>query len=173
MIIKKIPTAKNRAKALLRCDYCGKEFIRKSYVDAVRNGRKNHFCSKDCFKLWQVGENNPAYGKTLSKTTRKKIGDAERGSNNPNWKGGRSRHTNGYMYRRVNNHLYALKHGYVLEHRLVMEKAIGRYLRPEEVVHHINGIKDDNRLENLMLFKNAAEHARHHNKLNKIDALVH
>jgi hypothetical protein len=53
----------------------------------------------------------------------------------------------------------------VLEHRIVMEKHLKRYLLPEEVVHHINFNVSDNRLKNLMLFPNQALHAHHHSIL--------
>lgn len=57
------------------------------------------------------------------------------------------------------------KGGYIAEHRLVVEKKIKRYLSPEEQVHHINEKKDDNRIENLMLFKNNKEHHKFHAKI--------
>ena len=79
------------------------------------------------------------------------------------WKGGKTIHSTGYIFIYIPTHPYA-HNGYVFEHRLVMEKHLGRYLKPEERVHHINKIKDDNRPENLKLFNNESEHQKFHNR---------
>jgi len=66
------------------------------------------------------------------------------------WTNGRTLKT-GYWLILSPNHPNKNARGYVFEHRLVMEKHLGRYLTKEEIVHHINGIRTDNRLENLLL----------------------
>jgi hypothetical protein len=77
----------------------------------------------------------------------------KRGDQAPNWKGGRTS-TNGYVRVRALGHPRTTKQSpYVLEHILVMESTLGRYLLPNERVHHKNGQRDDNRPENLELWK--------------------
>jgi hypothetical protein len=93
------------------------------------------------------------------------------GETSNGWKGGRRKLATGYVY------IYSLDHpyrslmpsggGYIFEHRLVMERHIGRHLLPTEVVHHINGILDDNRIENLILFSSKSEHTSYHHPKGK------
>lgn len=66
----------------------------------------------------------------------------------------------GYIYRRIPNHPNCTKNGYYLEHRLVVEQKIGRFLGKKEVVHHLNHITNDNRIENLVVFSSSGVHIR-------------
>lgn len=62
----------------------------------------------------------------------------------------------------IREHPNARANGCVMEHRLVAEKALGRYLTNIEVVHHIDETRDNNSPENLIVFKTNADHARFH-----------
>lgn len=66
-----------------------------------------------------------------------------------------------YNYALVPDHPNSTKNGYVLHHRIVVENHINRLLSPDEVVHHVNGNKKDNRIENLEV-KSKKQHARDH-----------
>jgi hypothetical protein len=80
------------------------------------------------------------------------------GERSPLWKGERLRTHQGYILCWAPWHPYAHRHGRIYEHRLVVEEQLGRYLMPWEIVHHKNGIKDDNRFENLEVMPSQAEH---------------
>lgn len=87
------------------------------------------------------------------------------GSDSSRWKGGIRHHSKGYIQIYSPDHPHTTKEGYVMEHRLVMEKHLGRILDPTEVVNHLNGIKNDNRIENLELVSGGhGEHTKNHFK---------
>lgn len=119
------------------CSHC-----REKYVISTYHAKTSRFCSKTCAGLAQP---------------------KRPGSKASRWNGGRHRTHEGYVEVYAPDHPRALAGGrkYAREHRLVMEKHLGRYLRADEVVHHINGVKDDNRLENLELRTRSA-HALEH-----------
>ncbi len=76
-----------------------------------------------------------------------------RGEKHWSWKGGRSVTSGGYITLIKRGHPRSTQsNNRVLEHVLVMEKMIGRYLYPFENVHHKNGIKTDNEPSNLELW---------------------
>lgn len=109
------------------------------------------------------GEECPRYGKPMSEGCRKKMisvwkatGDKKRMY--------RKNHSDGYILVYVPEHPCADRSGYVLEHRIVIENHLGRTLFDTEIVHHINGKKNDNRIENLEIVSRA-EHAKIHMKL--------
>lgn len=81
------------------------------------------------------------------------------GEGHPEWKGGRIVNKSGYIEVYTPDHPNARKHTkYILEHRLVMESHLGRYLTKDEVVHHIDGDKQNNDISNLQLFASNGQH---------------
>lgn len=118
------------------CPTCGKEFQAEE--------RKDIYCSEPCW--WNK---------------RKQL---ILGSGNGRWKGGIKVH-GGYRYIKNRDHPHADKNGYVPEHRLIMEKYLGRFLERKECIHHINENTLDNKIENLMLFPTNGQHANYHRKL--------
>ena len=75
----------------------------------------------------------------------------------------------GYILIHKPMHPRAMCDGYVFEQWIVMEEFLGRYLTKEETVHHKNHIRDDNRIENLVLYANRSEHMKKaHNQLKEV-----
>lgn len=117
---------------IISCEWCDGDGFRHSLQQ-----KPARFCSKKCAAL------------ALYKRTDHPF--ARRGSKNPKWRGGRIVRK-GYVMIHAPEHP-SKSSKYVAEHRLVMENHLGRYLKNNERVHHINGIKDDNRIENLELWE--------------------
>jgi hypothetical protein len=121
---------------------------------------KCQVCGKDFQVMtWKLGQGR---GKTCSIPCRREFQKKfVSGEANQRWKGGRFM-KDGYIFIKSPNHPNCNNFGYVREHRLVMEKHLGRYLNPKEAIHHINGIKNDNRIKNLKLCSNNSEHMHYH-----------
>ncbi len=107
-------------------------------------------------------------GKPHSQEVRDKISSNRKGkavgAKNPRWSGGIKIHAHGYRLIASPEHPFKDKQGYVREHRLVMEKHIGRYLESTEDVHHLDGDKTNNNVSNLELFASRSEHIRKHHR---------
>lgn len=126
---------------MLDCARCGEPF--RTWPSAIRKAEaKGHkpprFCSVKCQH------------------------EAYRGSGNPKWRGGLIVPPSGYVYAYAPDHPHATQDGYVMQHRLVMEREIGRHLDPREVVHHRNHNPGDNRPENLELMPDQGAHRERH-----------
>lgn len=164
------------------CSGCGKNFF---IPESKLNKTGKYYCSKKCIEFggWNIGRHHTEETKKIIREKRAlqvipkesyiKRGIKLSGENHHNWKGGRMM-AEGYVLVMDKDHPNRSKAGYVREHRLVAEKALGRYLAKTEVIHHINEVKNDNRIENLYLFSRLADHKNYHQlfRLGKVEEIT-
>lgn len=121
--------------------------------------------TKDKIRQKSIGRTSPMKGRRMSYESRKKMSDSKKGKYRikTEYGGHKKKRKDGYIYVYLPTHPNSTADGYIMEHILVLENSIGRYLKEDEVVHHINKIRNDNRIENLklMTFK---EHSCYHMK---------
>ena len=151
-----------------KCLICDKEFYAKPCFEKTGRGK---YCSKKCgyishrrkhltpelkkkfleggIKYWETHKRPKEFGEHIGEIQRGKFGEQAR-----RWKGGKHIDKVGYVWistpelrpRDKAGHQHRI---YAKEHRLVMEKHLDRKLEKFETIHHKNGIKSDNRIENL------------------------
>lgn len=171
-----------------KCIRCGKKIVKGSN-ESMKYWKTKRFCSQHCAllghtrnrgrkltpevkaKMYKFPKGNIPWNKSLTKKTDKRVALIGK-------KSGKSRFNKPKLaYRIIGGYkvIFNPKHPRsckfskcVPEQILIMEKHLGRFLKPQEVVHHINRDKLDNRLENLMLLPNKSAHMRlhHYNYLN-------
>lgn len=161
-------TCRTKARTeIIVCAQCGKVFTKQKCYKA-------RYCSLSCSTTARnLTKTNPSYHRDISGKKNPMYGKGQFGKDNgmfgktreqnPSWKGGRKVRKDGYILVYAPNHPRAINNGnnettYILEHRLIMENHLGRFLEPEEVVHHIDGNPQNNSITNLHLYKNQAEH---------------
>jgi len=137
-------------------DLKGKVFGRWIVIERANTypgGQVCWLCRCECGSERVVSGNNLRRG--ISKSCgcyRQELGSNHFGEKHNNWKGGRRRQKNGYIMLSSPKYPGATFPNKTLEHTVIMARHLGRLLRSDESVHHLNGIKDDNRIENLELW---------------------
>lgn len=141
---------KRRKPIFKPCEICGDKF--KTWPCIIENNR-GKYCSKECYYAAMIGRKPP-------KTAFKKGQNI--GKKCPNWKGGIT-YSEGYAYVKTPKHPTHKDNSYILRSHLVLEKHMGILLTSNDIVHHINGIKDDDRIDNLQLLSRS-QHIEIHRK---------
>jgi len=144
------------------------QFHKNAKPSKFHDGCKREYLKQTSKCVCGCGETIPKFTHDL-KTQKYKHGHHVRienplfwgGENHWAWKGGIRYHGNGYRYIWNPKHHFAIKEGYVLEHRLVWEEYHKAILLPWADVHHKNKDILDNRIENLQAMMNG-EHSRYH-----------
>ena len=150
---------------------CSDEVKRK--ISIAKTGKKTGPHSEETKRkigLANKGKTTWIKGKHHSEKTKKKMRQSHLGHTEEkagSWKGGQTTH-NGYVYILRRNHLRANNRGYVKRALLIAEKKVGRYLKSDEIPHHKNEIKDDDRPENIKIMT-AFNHKSFHSKKKRED----
>lgn len=126
-----------------KCDICNKLFYRKAHWAERTN---HHFCSQICASIYKSKEVT--------------------GKGNGRWVGGVKERFDGYYT--IYDPRDTKVNKYTMQHRFIMEEHLGRKLTKKEVVHHINGDRKDNRIENLMLFSGQKIHRYWHSLYRRV-----
>lgn len=140
----------NKKYTWIACDICGKP----RWVGVVGDKPLCLLCYHCAVRTDEHREKmrRANTGRHPSDETRSKMSQ-RRGENSPRWKGGRIGAGKGYIKVQLlpDDPYYEMAtiNGYVLEHRLVMARHLGRLLKLGELVHHKNGVRGDNRPVNL------------------------
>ncbi len=143
----------NKDKKGLQIGWLKGKHLSEKHKENLSNAKKGKIPLCVFTRRSYKGKNNPMYGVHRF------------GEKSPSWRGGRVKDKYGYILIYKPNHPFAMYKKYVYEHRLIIEKQIGRYLKSTEIVHHINSNCSDNRIENLKLFSSNIEHLNYHKYL--------
>lgn len=120
-------------------------------------------CQCGCGKTTLIiTKTDVAKGRKKGNPQRFIMGHQTRGSNNSKWKGGRKIRKSGYIYLLLPYHPQADPQGYVAEHLIIAERALGKSLPAGAEIHHLDGNKSNNQNNNLIICQNRKYHGLLH-----------